>query len=70
MTKRFGKDYKKKKVIKVTVIYKHKKYTEAKVVDKSMKVTSNDVNLSIGDGVEININVDGIKLDKKDIDNL
>jgi len=70
MTKKFGKDYEKKKIIKVTVIYNGREYVEAKSVDMREKVTTDDVDVKIGEDVKIDINVDGVKVDRKDIEDL
>jgi hypothetical protein len=70
MTKKFGKKEDRKKIIKVTVTYKERKYVEAKVVDLDAKVTARDVDVKLGPKVIIDINVEGVKLDQKDIEEL
>ena len=70
MTKKFGKDYEKKKIIKVTVIYNGREYVEAKSVDMREKVTTDDVDVKIGEDVKIEINVKGVKVDRNDIEDL
>ena len=70
MTKKFGKQEDRKKSIKVTVTYKNRKYVEAKVVDLDAKVTTKDVDVKLGPKVVIDIKVDGVKLNKKDIEEL
>ena len=70
MTKKFGKKEDKKKIIKVTVIWHGKEYVEAKVIDEDIKVTMKDVDVQTGEDVKINIKVEGVKLDRKDIDEL
>jgi hypothetical protein len=70
MTKKFGKKKERKKIVKVTIIYNKIKYVEAKIVDMNVKVTSRDVDVKIGEQVKIDIKVDGVKVDKEDIDKL
>jgi len=59
-----------KKIIKVTVTFKGVEYIEAKVVPIGKKVTTKDVDVKLGKEVKIEINIDGVRLDKKDIENL
>lgn len=70
MTEKFGKEDKKTKIIKVIVTYKNVKYVEAKEVDIDAKVTTDDVDVKLGEFPEITINVEGVKLNKKDIEKL
>ena len=57
------------KLIKVTVKYDGRTYIEAKKVSVDTKVTSDDVSITnLGDVIKISINVDGVKIDNKDID--
>ena len=64
------KNPERKKIIKVTVIYKGSEYIEAKVVEVGKKVTTKDVDVKLGKEVKIEINVEGVTLNKKEIDNL
>jgi hypothetical protein len=70
MTKKFGKKEDRKKIIKVTVIYDKRKYVEAKVVDLDVKVTTKDIDVKEGEKLIIDINVEGVKLNQKDIEEL
>lgn len=70
LTKRFGKEKDKKKIVKVIVTYKNRKYIEAKVIDKKVEVTARDIDIELGDVPIITINVEGVTLDKKDIEEL
>ena len=70
MTKHFGKEKDKKKIIKVTVIYNNREYVEAKLVDQKLHATLDDVDVKVGEDVKIEINIDGVKLDRKDIEDL
>ena len=70
MTKKFGTKKDRKKIIKVTAIYKGQEYVEAKVVDLDAKVSIKDIDVKKGPEVIIEINIDGVKLNKKDIEEL
>jgi hypothetical protein len=58
------------KIVKVTVIYKDEEYVQAKIINTDVDVSAKDVNVKLGEKVVIDINVDGIKIDNKDIETI
>jgi len=60
------------KLVKVTVVYNGQRYIVAKKVKRDIKIATKDIEVKFNDKniPEININVDGIKLNEEEIDNL